>query len=176
MNFGGEEGVGKGAGEGGGGICGPESNVFLILLAPCPQICQVPFTCWGVWGLKEAEEGNSTQRLPITKLLQGFDGAEEAVATGGITTHPTGTGSGPAVESDLSSFDADKKKSHQRLGGAGRRGASADGPLVPTPRRQSQVEPNSPGKSKRAGDNTLLQSPGVRFFLGGWFFFLIKES
>ena len=83
------------------------------------------------------------------KLLWGFNGAKEPVATGGITTYPAGTGSGPAVESDLSSFDADKKP-HQRLGEAGRRGASADGPFVPTPRRQSRVAPNGPGKSKQA--------------------------
>jgi len=105
MNVGGEEGVGKG----GEKIRGPESDVFLTLLAPCPQICQVPFTCWGAWGLKEGEEGNGVRRLLTMKLLRGFDGAKEPVATGGITTYPTGTGSGPAVDSDLRSFDADKR-------------------------------------------------------------------
>lgn len=56
-------------------------------------------------------------------------------------------------------------KAHQRPGGVGRCRASADGPFVPTPHRQSQVAPNGPGKSKQAvprgGDNVLLQSPGL---------------
>lgn len=36
-------------------------------------------------------------------------------ATGGITMYPTGTGSGLLLESDLSSFDADKEP-YQRFG------------------------------------------------------------
>lgn len=112
------------------------------------------------------------RRLPITKLLRGFNGAKEPVAMGGITTYPTGTGSAPAVESDLSSFDADKKIP-SKAGGVGRRGASADGPFAPTPCRQSRVAPNGSGKSKQAvprgGDNVLLQSRGA----GAFFLFLV---
>lgn len=57
-------------------------------------------------------------RLLIVKLLQDFDGAKELVATGGITTYTMGTGSGLAVESELSPFDADKKIP-SKAGGSG---------------------------------------------------------
>lgn len=42
------------------------------------------------------------------KVLWDFNGTKEPVATDGITMYPTGTGCGMPVESDLSSFDADK--------------------------------------------------------------------
>lgn len=105
------------------------------------------------------------------KVLWDFNETKEPLATGGITMYPTGTGSGLAVESDLSSFDADTKP-HQRFGemwGIGR------WPFRPHSMRHSWDAPNVPGKSKQAvpqgGGNMLLQIPGFRLF----FFFLIKD-
>lgn len=84
------------------------------------------------------------------KLLWGFNGAKEPVPMGGITTNPTATGSIPALESDLSSFDA-HKTIPSKAGGSGEDVGHRQMVLwFPTPRRQSRVEPNGPGKSKQA--------------------------
>lgn len=66
------------------------------------------------------------------KVLRDFNGTKEPVATGGITTYPTGTGCCMAVESDLSSFDVDKMPI-KGLGSGEMPGSSRRAPFVLTP-------------------------------------------
>lgn len=118
------------------------------------------------------------QRLLIMKLLWGFTRAKESVATGGNTTHPTGTGSGPTVESDLSSFETDKKKAHQRLVGSTETQGTGRWSFGP---HSMQAEPNHPkqpwqikaSSDLRRGQRAAAITRGwvLRGFLVFWFCF-----
>lgn len=118
------------------------------------------------------------RRLLVMKLLQSFDGAKEPVATGGITTYPTGTGSGPAVESDRSSFDADKKIP-SKAGGSGDTwgiGRWSFGPhsMQAETSRAKQPQQIKASSASRRGQRTAAITRGWGFCLRLVYFLLIK--
>lgn len=112
MNFGGEEGVGEGGGKGGKKNVSLKLMFFSPSLLPALKSVRCPSLAGEFWGLKEGVDSNGVWRAPI---MRDFNGTKEPVAMGSITTYPTGTGSGLAVECGLCSSDADKKP-HQSFG------------------------------------------------------------